>query len=248
MKLFRVLVVTLVACMLSVVPAGMAFAVEGDLDDDGAADASDNCPFHDNGPAQGPNNQTDTDNDGIGDVCDGFDNLDFDNDGVGNDVDNCPFEADADQGDADGDGIGDACDLIDNNDLDGDAVSNSLDNCPFDSNVSQADVDDDGRGDVCDRDHARSLSIGFSKHLTVKGVLSTSGGYQPCIGGRAVAVQRYSGGAWRTIKTVTSTSTGAYSAKVTDRTGKYRATTANVVLAGSNRCRPAMSAIKRHSH
>lgn len=48
--------------------------------------------------------------------------LDDDNDGVANDVDNCRFVANTYQADRDGDGIGDACDPLDNRDTDGDGV------------------------------------------------------------------------------------------------------------------------------
>jgi hypothetical protein len=60
---------------------------------------------------------------------------DFDDDGLEDDFDNCPFSANAGQEDADGDGVGDACD-----------------NCASGANVMQEDVDGDGEGDVCDPD------------------------------------------------------------------------------------------------
>jgi subtilisin-like proprotein convertase family protein len=58
-----------------------------DGDDDGVADAGDNCPTTAN------SDQTDADGDGIGNACD-----------------NCPDAANSDQEDHDGDGIGDICD------------------------------------------------------------------------------------------------------------------------------------------
>jgi len=86
------------------VPAGTVCIVDTDLDS--VSDSFDNCPGVAN-PAQ-----TDTDGDGIGDVCD----LDIDNDGVLNALgakkgaDNCMFVQNRDQRDDDGDGVGDACD------------------------------------------------------------------------------------------------------------------------------------------
>ena len=59
---------------------------DGDTDDDGALDGSDNCPRTAN-PAQ-----KDADRDGLGNACD-----------------NCPNVANPDQADGDGDGVGDAC-------------------------------------------------------------------------------------------------------------------------------------------
>ncbi len=60
---------------------------------------------------------------------------DYDEDGIEDDQDNCPFVANRDQTDSDGDGVGDACD-----------------NCPTVYNPDQKDMDGDGTGDVCDSD------------------------------------------------------------------------------------------------
>lgn len=81
---------------------------------------------------------------------------DFDQDGVQNEEDNCPYEANARQEDTDEDRIGDVCDnapkLKNTNqyDSDRDGVGDVGDNCPFEKNSGQADRDRDGIGDICD--------------------------------------------------------------------------------------------------
>jgi PKD repeat protein len=75
-------------------------ALSPDTDNDGVADAIDNCPFVSNA------NQGDMDGDSVGDVCD----PDVDGDGFNNDADVCPLlDNDNNQADSDGDGYGDAC-------------------------------------------------------------------------------------------------------------------------------------------
>ena len=142
-----------------------------DPDEDGISNANDNCPNTFNP------DQTDSDGDGIGDVCDDCDNSpgqqDTDNDGIGDVCDNCPNDTNVNQGDSDGDdvgdicdncpdnansnqsdidndGIGDACDPEDNRDTDGDGIENFEDNCPDVPNPNQADSNNNGIGDVCD--------------------------------------------------------------------------------------------------
>ena len=107
----------------------------------------------------------DFDDDGLLDWEDscpfGYDvgNYDIDEDGVGDVCDDCPAYPNPDQWDADGDGIGDACD----NDADGDGVLDFSDNCGGGEadggagllsvpNPGQEDLDGDGDGDACDSD------------------------------------------------------------------------------------------------
>ncbi len=85
---------------------------------------------------------------------------DSDNDGLKDDVDNCPFIANADQFDTDGDGIGNSCDTDDDND----SVIDTKDNCPLQPNPDQADRDHDGLGDVCD-----TAELNVSEAITPNG-------------------------------------------------------------------------------
>lgn len=117
-----------------------------DSDGDGVCDVDDNCPDISNA------DQTDMDNNGVGDACD----EDMDGDGILNFTDNCPLLAGNNLNDADGDGIGDLCDTCTDSDEDGfgdpEFAQNTCpaDNCPDDFNEFQDDVDQDGFGDACD--------------------------------------------------------------------------------------------------
>jgi len=74
-----------------------------DRDHDKANDKFDNCPDIAN------RDQLDSDNDGIGDVCD-YPEDDMDNDGIADSVDNCPETKNPIQYDLDRDGKGVMCD------------------------------------------------------------------------------------------------------------------------------------------
>ena len=105
-------------------------------------------------PVLGPLDDSDTDGDGVTDVCDNCpmdvnaNQEDFDGDGIGNVCDNCPMDINANQEDLDGDGDGNVCDA----DIDDDGIDNGGDNCPMDVNPNQEDLDGDGIGNVCDPD------------------------------------------------------------------------------------------------
>ncbi|HOW52088.1 MAG TPA: thrombospondin type 3 repeat-containing protein [bacterium] len=90
-----------------------------DIDGDGIANGSDNCPTLFN-PIRPVDNgiQADADSDGVGDLCDptplgGVSTInpnDKDGDGITNSSDNCPYDANTDQLDNDLDGAGNICD------------------------------------------------------------------------------------------------------------------------------------------
>ena len=94
LKLIGVIVVALFMV------GGLPTVAQANGDGDGIPDYRDNWPTIYNP------DQSDLDEDGLGDVCD----PDDDNDGVLDTVDKCPVDANPDQADSDGDSIGDVCD------------------------------------------------------------------------------------------------------------------------------------------
>ncbi|MEO1268829.1 MAG: OmpA family protein [Myxococcota bacterium] len=109
-----------------------------DSDNDGLANADDNCPTVAN--AQ----QLNMDADATGDACD----PDIDGDQIANANDNCPTTPNPDQANIDHQGPGDACTV----DGDNDTIDDMFDNCPDQDNTDQGDLDRDNLGDACDPD------------------------------------------------------------------------------------------------
>ena len=97
---------------------------------------NDNCPYAANA------SQTDANRNGIGDVCEG----DQDIDGITDANDNCPTIKNSDQINSDNDSNGNACDTDDDND----GVLDGNDNCPINNNPDQLNTDGDWMGNACD--------------------------------------------------------------------------------------------------
>lgn len=110
-----------------------ASALQNDVDEDGIANAVDNCVTEANPE------QYDTDRDGEGNACD----FDIDGDGFANEVDPCPFHSVTQ----------DAASIAElgmcYGDYDADGLADLRDNCPGVINYDQADSDGDGYGDKC---------------------------------------------------------------------------------------------------
>ena len=127
--------------LLTAVPSVLICGEDSDWDEDGVSDVEDNCPYLPNP------NQTDTDGNSLGNLCD------TDDDGDGFEDENDAFPLDATESvDTDSDGIGNNSDEDD----DGDGFEDENDAFPLDPNEwidsdsdgigNNADVDDDGDG------------------------------------------------------------------------------------------------------
>lgn len=112
-----------------------------DADNDGINNSADNCRYTSNP------DQIDSNLNGVGDACEGCDDLDFnqicdefeasdlDGDDIRDEDDNCPDVFNPQQFDFDFDGHGDACD-----------------NCPDVSNFNQNDQNNNGVGNACEEE------------------------------------------------------------------------------------------------
>lgn len=74
-----------------------------------------------------------------------FKEIDIDQDGIVDRIDNCPYIKNSDQKDSDKNGKGDICE-----DKDGDSILDGIDNCPQFANRNQIDLDTNSVGDICE--------------------------------------------------------------------------------------------------
>ncbi len=95
--------------------------------------------------------------------------------------------------------------------------------------------------------HNRNVSLSLRKHLVAKGSVSASDGFSACVDSVTVLIQRRVSGHWKTIKTVTTASGGAYSARIADKEGTYRARAPKDILNGGvDICKRATSPTRTH--
>ncbi|MCI5165145.1 MAG: hypothetical protein D3903_03380 [Candidatus Electrothrix sp. GM3_4] len=142
-----------------------------DIDGDGPLfPEEDNCPWIPNP------DQSDVDDDLLGDACDTcsseFD-TDSDRDSICDSQDNCLGIYNPTQLDTDNDGVGDRCHDTDNDgyndeydlDDDYDQIPDDTDNCPLVRNGDQKDSDNDGIGNACD-EYIVTPSVGIGGSIS----------------------------------------------------------------------------------
>jgi hypothetical protein len=95
--------------------------------------------------------------------------------------------------------------------------------------------------------HPRNVTLKLSGALRMKGKVKVADDTAECFSGVPVKLQRKKkGGGWKTLKTVTTSDTGAYSGKVKNRPGKYRSVAPKVTLADSSICDKDASPVRRN--
>jgi hypothetical protein len=90
--------------------------------------------------------------------------------------------------------------------------------------------------------HPRTVTLSLRRHLVARGQVSATDAFSACVSSVPVKIQRRSGGRWTTVKSTTTTTTGAYKTKLKDQPGKYRAKATKLVLSsGADICLAAKS-------
>jgi len=93
------------------------------------------------------------------------------------------------------------------------------------------------------------VTLKLTKHVVAKGTVNVGDAFTACEAGVPVKIQRKTSSGWKSVGTATTTSTGSYSKKVKDKTGKYRAQVKKFTPdAGVNVCSKSTSPVRKHSH
>ena len=93
--------------------------------------------------------------------------------------------------------------------------------------------------------HERNVTLKLSGALRMKGKVKVPDGTTDCANAVPVKLQRKkSGGGWKTLKTVTTDASGAYSGKVKNKAGKYRSVAKKVTLANGDVCLKDVSPVR----
>jgi hypothetical protein len=96
--------------------------------------------------------------------------------------------------------------------------------------------------------HSRSVTLRLRRHLVARGVVSDDDGFADCVAGVPVKVQRRVEGAWKTVRTTTTSPTGSYRRRIPDKAGRYRATAPRIdVNGGYEICLRDISSVRTRS-
>jgi hypothetical protein len=95
--------------------------------------------------------------------------------------------------------------------------------------------------------HPRNVTLKLSGKLKMAGKVKVPDGTTDCANAVPVKLQRAKkGGGWKTLKTVTTDATGAYSGKVRNKPGKFRSIATKVTLANGEICDKDVSPTRKN--
>jgi hypothetical protein len=91
---------------------------------------------------------------------------------------------------------------------------------------------------------SRSVTLRVVRSLVARGAVSSDNGFTACAASVPVKIQRRVAGAWKTVRTTTTSPTGPYKRRIPDEAGRYRATAPKILLnrfGGVSSCLRAIS-------
>jgi len=94
--------------------------------------------------------------------------------------------------------------------------------------------------------HVRNVTLRLTKHLRTGGRIVIYDGFEACVQGRNVRIQRSFEGDWRTIAHAVTDLDGRYRRLLPDRAGWYRAVIRQVTLPTGDTCNAAISGARHH--
>jgi len=96
--------------------------------------------------------------------------------------------------------------------------------------------------------HTRSISLKLKDKLVAKGTVKSTEdpAFTDCAASVPVKIQRKKSGSWKTVGKTTTSDTGAYSKKIKNKKGKYRALAVKTTVPTDEVCLKAKSPVRTH--
>jgi hypothetical protein len=96
--------------------------------------------------------------------------------------------------------------------------------------------------------HTRSITLKLKDKLVAKGTVKSTETtpFTDCAASVPVKIQKKKSGSWKTVGKTTTSDTGAYSKKIKNKKGKYRAIAVKTTVATDEVCLKAKSPVRTH--
>jgi len=96
--------------------------------------------------------------------------------------------------------------------------------------------------------HSRSITLKLKDKLVAKGTVKSTETtpFTDCVANVPVKIQKKKSGSWKTVGKTTTSDTGAYSKKIKNKKGKYRAIAVKTTVPTDEVCLKAKSPVRTH--
>lgn len=95
--------------------------------------------------------------------------------------------------------------------------------------------------------HSRTVTLRLRRHLVARGTVGADDGFAGWVAGITVKIQRRADGRWRTVASTATDDAGAFSQRIRDVAGRYRAKAPRLSVDDADVCLADESPVVRHA-